>query len=291
MKTRIAVIGGSGLYQLQGAELIERIDVPTPFGLPSDLISIVKVGKQNLAFLPRHGKGHRILPTEVPSKANIWALKSLGVEQILSVSAVGSLREEIKPGDFVLCDQLIDRTRKRDTSFFGEGLVGHVPFAEPYCPGMRQIIAEILKDGTHPFHERGTLVTMEGPPFSTRAESHLYRSWDADLIGMTALPEAKLAREAEICLAVVAMVTDYDCWREAEESVSVEMILKVMNENTKAIQKVIPAIADALSSRGACSCHNAAAGIFLTDPTLVPYETRRRLWALYGSKYWKGMSL
>jgi 5'-methylthioadenosine phosphorylase len=291
MKTRIAVIGGSGLYQLEGAKLIERIEVPTPFGLPSDLISIVKVGEQNLAFLPRHGKGHRILPTEVPSKANIWALKSLEVEQILSISAVGSLREEIKPGDFVLCDQLIDRTRARSLSFFGEGLVGHVAFAEPFCGGMREIIAGILKDGTHTFHDRGTLVTMEGPPFSTRAESRLYRSWGADLIGMTALPEAKLAREAEICLAIVAMVTDYDCWREAEESVSVEMILKVMNENTRAIQKVIPSIAAALSSRGACECHSAAAGVFVTDPALVPYQTRRRLWALYGRRYWKGSSL
>jgi 5'-methylthioadenosine phosphorylase len=291
MKTRIAVIGGSGLYQLEGAKLIERIEVPTPFGLPSDLISIVKVGEQNLAFLPRHGKGHRILPTEVPSKANIWALKSLGVEQILSISAVGSLREEIKPGDFVLCDQLIDRTRARSLSFFGEGLVGHVAFAEPFCGGMREIIAGILKDGTHTFHDRGTLVTMEGPPFSTRAESHLYRSWGADLIGMTALPEAKLAREAEICLAIVAMVTDYDCWREAEESVSVEMILKVMNENTRAIQKVIPSIAAALSSRGECECHSAAAGVFVTDPALIPYETKRKLWMLYGRRYWKGSSL
>jgi len=291
MKTRIAVIGGSGLYQLEGAKLIERIEVPTPFGLPSDLISIVKVGEQNLAFLPRHGKGHRILPTEVPSKANIWALKSLEVEQILSISAVGSLREEIKPGDFVLCDQLIDRTRARSSSFFGEGLVGHVAFAEPFCGGMREIIAGILKDGTHTFHDRGTLVTMEGPPFSTRAESHLYRSWGADLIGMTALPEAKLAREAEICLAIVAMVTDYDCWREAEESVSVEMILKVMNENTRAIQKVIPSIAAALSSRGECECHSAAAGVFVTDPALVPYETKRKLWMLYGRRYWKGSSL
>jgi 5'-methylthioadenosine phosphorylase len=290
MKTRIAVIGGSGLYQLEGAEMVEKIEVPTPFGLPSDRISLVKVGEQNLAFLPRHGKGHRIPPAEVPSKANIWALKSLGVEQILSVSAVGSLREEIKPGDFVLCDQLIDRTRMRESSFFGEGLVGHVPFADPYCPGMREIIGGILEGGTHPFHDRGTLVTMEGPAFSTRAESHLYRSWGADLIGMTALPEAKLAREAEICMAIVAMVTDYDCWREAEESVSVEMILNVMTENTKAIQKVIPSIASALSSRGECGCRSAAEGVFVTDPDLVPYETRRKLWMLYG-KYWKDGSL
>jgi 5'-methylthioadenosine phosphorylase len=290
MKAQIAVIGGSGLYRLEGAELMERIEVPTPFGLPSDLVSIVEVGDQTLAFLPRHGKGHRLLPTEVPSRANIWALKSLGVEQILSVSAVGSLREEFKPGDFVLCDQLIDRTRNRSLSYFGEGLVGHVPFAEPFCSGMREVIAGILQNGSHPFHQRGTLVTMEGPLFSTKAESHLYRSWNADLIGMTAIPEAKLAREAEICLAVVAMVTDYDCWHEAEESVSVEMILKVMNDNTKAIQKLIPSIAAALSSMDQCGCRSAAAGVFVTDPSLIPYETKRKLWMLYGGKYWKGDS-
>lgn len=290
MKIEMAVIGGSGLYQLKGAALVEKIDVPTPFGMPSDLISILDVDKQPVAFLPRHGKGHRLLPTEVPSRANIWALKSLGVRQILSVSAVGSLQEEMKPGDLVLCDQLIDRTRSRENSFFGEGVVGHIPFAQPFCSGMRETIAGVLEEGSHPVHERGTLITMEGPPFSTKAESLLYRSWGADLIGMTALPEAKLAREAEICLAVVAMVTDYDCWREAEESVSVEMVLKVMNENTKAIQEVIPAIAGALSSRSDCDCRRAAENVMLTDPALIPYETRRRLWALYG-KYWQKQPL
>jgi 5'-methylthioadenosine phosphorylase len=286
MKAGIAVIGGSGLYKLEGAKLVEKIDVPTPFGLPSDRISILQVGGHSVAFLPRHGEGHRLLPTEVPSKANIWALKSLGVQQILSVSAVGSLREEMKPGDFVLCDQLIDRTRSRDNSYFGEGVVGHVAFAEPFCPGMRHTIAALLEKGNHPLHEKGTLVTMEGPLFSTRAESFLYKSWGADLIGMTALPEAKLAREAEICLAVVAMVTDYDCWWESEESVSVEMVLKVMDENTKAIKKLIPEIAAGLSSRNDCACRHAADKVTITDPALVPYETKRRLWAFYG-KYWK----
>jgi 5'-methylthioadenosine phosphorylase len=290
MKALLAVIGGSGLYQLKGSQLVEQIDVPTPFGLPSDLISIVKTGEQEVAFLPRHGKGHRLLPTEVPSRANIWALKSLGVEQILSVSAVGSLREEIKPGDFVLCDQLIDRTRSRDNSFFGDGLVGHVPFAEPFCSEMRKVIAGIMEKEAHPLHDGGTLVTMEGPLFSTRAESFLYKGWGADLIGMTALPEAKLAREAEICLAIVAMVTDYDCWKEAEEGVSVEMILKVMNENTKHIQKAIPTIVSALSSRSDCDCHRAAADVLVTDPAAVPYQTKRKLWALYG-KYWKKLPL
>ena len=289
MKTRIAVIGGSGVYQLSGAKVIETIDVPTPFGMPSDLITVAEVEKQTVAFLPRHGKGHRLLPTEVPAKANIWALKSLGAEQILSISAVGSLQERFKPGDFILCDQLIDRTRKRELSFFGEGMVAHVPFAEPFCPGMREVIGGILEKGKHRFHDRGTLVTMEGPLFSTRAESHLYRGWGADLIGMTALPEVKLAREAEICLAVIAMVTDYDCWRESEESVSVEMILKVMRNNTKAVQRLIPSIAAALGARGECACQRAAQNTMVTDPSLIPYETRRKLWLLYG-KYWKGAS-
>lgn len=288
METRFAVIGGSGLYRLQGARLIEEIEVPTPFGLPSDLISIVQVAGENVAFLPRHGRGHRILPTEVPSKANIWALKSLGVEQILSLSAVGSLQEQFKPGDFVLCDQIIDRTRSRENSYFGDGLVGHVAFADPYCGGMRQAIAGALSRANRPYHDGGTLITMEGPLFSTRAESALYRSWGAALIGMTALPEAKLAREAEICLAVIAMVTDYDCWKEAEASVSIEMVLKVMNRNTQAIQELIPGIMSALRGRTDCACRHAAEHALMTPPELVPYQTRRRLWLFYG-KYWKSL--
>ncbi len=286
MQARIAVIGGSGLYRLKDAKVIEEVEVPTPFGLPSDLISIVDITSERVAFLPRHGKGHRLLPTEVPSRANIWALKSLGVEQILSVSAVGSLQEQIKPGDFVLCDQLIDRTRSRENSYFGDGVVGHVPFAEPYCPGMREAIAGVLSKGSHRFHRKGALITMEGPLFSTRAESFLYRSWGAALIGMTALPEAKLAREAEICLAVVAMVTDYDCWKGEEDSVTIDMVLKVMNENTRAVQELIPGIMAALGGREDCSCRHAAETAIMTDPDLIPYQTKRRLWAFYG-KYWR----
>jgi 5'-methylthioadenosine phosphorylase len=285
MKTRFAVIGGSGLYNLEGARCLEEIEIPTPFGLPSDRVAVVEVGDEPVAFLPRHGKGHRLLPAEVPSRANIWALKSLGVEQILSVSAVGSLQEQFKPGEFVLCDQLIDRTRSREASFFGAGVVGHVGFAEPYCPGMRAVLAEILAKQGRPFHREGTLVTMEGPLFSTRAESFLYRSWGAHLIGMTALPEAKLAREAEICLAVVAMVTDYDCWREAEESVTIDMVLKVMADNTRAIQALIPAFVAALSSREDCPCRHAARNAIMTDVRLIPPQVRRALDLLYG-KYW-----
>jgi 5'-methylthioadenosine phosphorylase len=287
MKTRFAVIGGSGLYQLKGARKIEEVEVPTPFGLPSDLITIVEIAGQAVAFLPRHGKGHRLLPTEVPSKANIWALKSLGVEQILSVSAVGSLQEQYRPGEFVVCDQLIDRTRSRENSYFGEGVVGHVAFEEPYCPGMRGAIIEALQPLELTVHPRGTLVCMEGPLFSSRAESFLYRQWQADLIGMTALPEAKLAREAEMCLSIVAMVTDYDCWKGAEDSVTIEMVLQVMADNTRHVQEALPAILAGLEKRGDCSCRQAAANAIMTDPSLIPYEVRRRLSLFYG-KYWQG---
>jgi 5'-methylthioadenosine phosphorylase len=287
MSTRFAVIGGSGLYQLKDARLIDEVEVPTPFGLPSDLISIVDVGGEEVAFLPRHGKGHRLLPTEVPSRANMWALKSLGVEQVISVSAVGSLQEQYRPGDFVLCDQIVDRSRSRANSYFGEGVVGHVAFAEPYCEGMRRSILETLEGRDLTVHPKGTLICMEGPLFSTRAESFLYRQWKADLIGMTALPEAKLAREAEMCLAIVAMVTDYDCWKGAEESVTIEMVLEVMAGNTRHIQEVLPDILGALASRGDCACRHAAEHAIMTDPALIPYEVKRRLALFYG-KYWKG---
>jgi 5'-methylthioadenosine phosphorylase len=286
-QVRFAVIGGSGLYNLPGTRLLEEVDIPTPFGLPSDRIAVVELGGQRAAFLPRHGRGHRLLPGEVPSRANIWALKSLGVEQILAVSAVGSLAEDCRPGHFVLCDQLIDRTHGRESSFFGEGVAGHVSFAQPYCAGMREALAQVLQASDRPFHGGGTLVCMQGPAFSTRAESHLHRAWNAQLIGMTSLPEARLAREAEMCLALVAMVTDYDCWREAEEGVSMEQVLATMAGNTRALQELLPKMLCALEARGDCdcACRRAAAGAIVTDPALIPYQTRRRLELLYG-KYW-----
>jgi len=293
-KVRLAVIGGSGLYQLggsAGARLVEEVDIPTPFGLPSDRIAIVELAVEHegpgerVAFLPRHGRGHRLSPGEVPSRANLWALKSLGVEEVIAVSAVGSLAEDCRPGHFVLCDQLIDRTQSREASFFGDGVVGHVAFADPYCAGLREALAGVLEASGRPFHGSGTLVCMEGPQFSTRAESHLYRSWNAQLVGMTALPEAKLAREAEMCLAIVAMVTDYDCWKETEEGVSMELVLRTMEANTRAIQELLPAMLAAAARRGDCSCRRAAAGAIATDPARIPYQTRRRLELLYG-KYW-----
>jgi 5'-methylthioadenosine phosphorylase len=286
MRTRLAVIGGSGLYAMEGVRIVEEIEIPTPFGLPSDLIAIAEISGEAVAFLPRHGKGHRYSPAEVPSAANIWALKSLGVEQIVSVSAVGSLVEEFKPGDFVLCDQLIDKTGKRTTSFFGSGLVGHVPFAEPFCVGMRTAIGSVLTHHRHPHHPSGTYVCMEGPLFSTKAESALHRSWNAHLIGMTAVPEAKLAREAEICYATIAMVTDYDCWKETGESVSVDMIMATMRGNTTAVKRLIPDMIGSLARRGDCPCRHAAADAMMTDPALIPYDLKRKLAVFYGG-YWK----
>jgi len=286
MGTRLAVIGGSGLYSIEGVKTLEHVEVPTPFGLPSDLIDIALIGGERVAFLPRHGKGHRYLPSEVPSQANIWALKSLGVEQIVSVSAVGSLTDEFKPGDFVICDQLIDKTNRKPSSFFGGGIAGHVQFAEPFCAGMRAEMARVMAKSGHPLHETGTYVCMEGPLFSTRAESGLHRSWKAGLIGMTALPEARLAREAEICYATIAMVTDFDCWKESGESVSVDMILETARGNTTAVKAMVPDLISALADRKDCACRHAAGGAFMTDLSLVPYDVRRKLALFYG-KYWK----
>ncbi|MBN1697558.1 MAG: S-methyl-5'-thioadenosine phosphorylase [Spirochaetales bacterium] len=287
MTATIGVIGGSGIYEIEGASVVETIDIPTPFGMPSDYITIVNIRNTNVAFLPRHGKGHRLLPTEVPSKANIWALKSLGVSQILSISAVGSLGEGYKPGDFVVCDQLVDRTRGREWTFFGEGIVGHIGFAEPFCSGMREKVIGVFEKNRYPFHKTGTLITMEGPLFSTKGESLLYRQWKADLIGMTALPEAKLAREAEICYAVIAMVTDYDCWHEAEEAVTVDMVLATMKKNVTAIKTITGRLIEGLAPRVDCECRHAAQYAIMTEPSRIPFETRRKLALFYG-KYWNG---
>jgi 5'-methylthioadenosine phosphorylase len=284
---RIAVIGGSGLYSFEGIRVVEERDVPTPFGMPSDAVTVAEAGGVLVAFLPRHGRGHRRMPSEVPSRANIWALKSLGVEQVISISAVGSLSSELSPGTFVLVDQLIDRTVGRAASFFGDGLVGHVSFADPFCPGMRQRIADVLGRRRHPFHDGGTYVCMEGPAFSTRAESRLHRSWNAALIGMTALPEAKLAREAELCYATIAMVTDWDSWKESEEGVALADILATMRSNVREIQAALPELVAALADRRDCPCRHAASQAIMTDPSMIPYETRRRVALLYG-KYWAG---
>ena len=283
---RLAVIGGSGLYQLEGGQVREEREVPTPWGLPSDTLTIMEISGDEVVFLPRHGRGHRYLPSEVPSRANIWALRSIGVEQILALSAVGSLSENVAPGEFVLCDNLIDKTNRRAGSYFGEGIVGHIGFAEPFCGGIRAAAAEVLKAHSHPHHTSGTYVCMEGPAFSTKAESQLHRSWKAPLIGMTALPEARLAREAEICYATIAMVTDYDSWREAGESVSVEMVVATMKSNTEALKRMLPDLVAALRGRGDCPCRHAARDAIMTDPAMIPYDARRRV-ALFYDRYWR----
>jgi 5'-methylthioadenosine phosphorylase len=287
MKARFGIIGGSGLEQFEGGKVMEKVEVPTPFGMPSDEILLVDIAGAPTAFLPRHGAGHRILPTEVNAKANIWALKSLGVEAILAVSAVGSLHEDYKPGEFTVCSNLIDRTKRRDSSYFGNGLVGHIGFADPFCPELRQALVAALKKLGQPFHEKGTVVTMEGPAFSTRAESEMHRGFGAELIGMTASPEAKLAREAEICYASVAMVTDYDCWRQSEEAVTIEMVLAVMKKNIDAIRRLIPLAIPQFAQIKDCGCRHAASGALMTPEAFIPYEEKRKLKLFYG-KYWKG---
>lgn len=286
-KARVGVIGGSGVYDVEELKVLEEVSVSTPFGRPSDRIVIGNFGaKENVAFLPRHGRGHRFLPTEVNSRANIWALKSIGVVSIIGISAVGSLKEEVRPGDIVIPDQIIDRTRSRVNSFFGEGIVGHVPFADPFCPELRKTLIGATEKLKFPLHSKGTYVCMEGPPFSTRAESNLYRSWGADLIGMTVLPEAKMAREAEICYATIALPTDYDCWRESTESVSADMVMRRMQENIKKAKSIIRSAVENLPGPDSCACRSAARFAFMTDRKCMPKKTLKKLELFYG-KYLK----
>lgn len=230
MKT-VGVIGGSGLYAMEGLEDVEEIQVSTPFGDPSDSIVSARLGEVRLLFLPRHGRGHRFTPSEVPYRANIWALKKLGADWCISVSAVGSLKEHIAPGHVVIVDQFIDRTKDRPATFFGDGIVGHVAFGDPVSPVLARILGDAAAEAGATVHRGGTYVCMEGPAFSTRAESHLYRSWGASVIGMTNLPEAKLAREAEIAYATLALATDYDCWHEGHDAVTVEAVIQTLQAN------------------------------------------------------------
>ena len=238
-QVRIGIVGGTGLYDIERLSDIEEVSPDTPFGKPSDSILIGTLEGQRVAFLPRHGRGHRIMPTEIPVRANIYALKSLGVEHIIAINSVGSFRAEVKPGDLLIPDQLIDRTRQRVSTFFGGGIVAHIQFAEPFCPNLRRVVYEAAQDAGASVHSGGTYVVMEGPAFSTKAESLLYQSWGTDVIGMTALPEAKLAREAEICYAIIACSTDYDAWHETEEPVSVGIILNTLRRNIELSKKII----------------------------------------------------
>jgi 5'-methylthioadenosine phosphorylase len=284
----LGVIGGSGLYQMPGLTDTQELTIQTPFGPPSDTVTVGRLGTTPVAFLPRHGRGHRLTPTEVPARANLYALKSLGVEWVLSVSAVGSLREELPPLDLVIPDQLIDRTKHRVSTFFGEGVVAHVAFAEPFCPHLSGIVASAAGQvGGVRSHRGGTYMCIEGPQFSTKAESHLYRKWGCDIIGMTAIPEAKLAREAELCYATIACITDYDVWHASAEAVTVEMVVANLSRNVANAQRIIRGVAASLptSREGSgCGCADALANAIMTDPQLITPAMREH-YGLLLSKY------
>ncbi|PKB79308.1 MAG: methylthioadenosine phosphorylase [SAR202 cluster bacterium Io17-Chloro-G9] len=278
----VGIIGGSGLYEMEGLTDVELIEVETPFGKPSDDIAVGYLEGTPVAFLPRHGQGHRINPTQIPAQANIYALKTLGVQRIISVSAVGSLKEELEPLHLVLPDQLIDRTRHRVNTFFERDMVVHISFAEPFCEGTSRVVHHAAQELGLTVHSGGTMVVMEGPAFSTRAESFMYRSWGADLIGMTALPEAKLAREAEICYATMAWVTDFDCWHEGTEAVTVEMIVKNLLQNVAASKDMLRKVIPRLNGPRDCPCASALKDAIITSPDRVPEELKRKLEPITG---------
>ena len=277
---KIGIIGGSGLYQMPELKDVEELSVETPFGKPSDAFIVGTLEGERVAFLPRHGRGHRLLPTELPFRANIYAMKELGVERILSASAVGSLQERYAPLDMVIPDQFFDRTRARaeESTFFGEGIVGHITFAHPVCGDLGDVLEESCRAAEVKVHRGGTYLCMEGPAFSTRAESNVYRSWGMDVIGMTNLQEAKLAREAEICYATLALVTDYDCWHEDHDAVSVETVVEYLNKNVRNAQVIMrEAVRRLVTAERTCSCGSALKSAIFTAPELWPEATTKRL--------------
>lgn len=276
-KASIGVIGGIGLYEMEGLTDIKEVKPKTPFGEPSDSIIIGTLDGIEVAFLPRHGRGHFVSPTEIPARANICALKSLGVEWIISVSAVGSLKESIHPLDLVIPDQLIDRTTNRLNTFFTGGIVAHVGFARPFCPILSDILYKAALEEGAKVHPEGTYVIMEGPMFSTKAESNLYRSWGASIIGMTALPEAKLAREAEICYATVGCVTDYDVWHETEDEVTVDIAISNLKLTADISKRIIRKAVRCIPDKRDCQCASALKNAILTDPALIPSSTKKDL--------------
>ena len=281
-QAEIAIIGGSGLYEIQGFAETAVVDPDTPYGKPSDAITVGELQGASVAFLPRHGRGHRVSPSELPFRANIYALKTLGVRRIVSVSAVGSLQASYQPQHLVIPDQLIDRTRARKSTFFEDGVVAHISFADPFCPAVSGILADGGEGQGIPTHAGATLVVMEGPAFSTRAESEMYRAWGGDLIGMTTLPEAKLAREAEICYAVMAWVTDYDCWHPDHDDVSVDLVIENLVANIANSRIILRHIMPELTALGPCECQTAQANAVITDRALIPDRVRRRLYPIAG---------
>jgi 5'-methylthioadenosine phosphorylase len=285
-QAEIGIIGGSGLYNLPGIERVREFRVATPFGKPSDAYILGNLAGRKVAFLSRHGRGHILLPTELNSRANIYGFKKLGVERIISVSAVGSLQEDYRPMDIALPAQFFDRTRQRVSTFFGDSLVAHISFDTPVCPTVVDVLAGACKDAGLRCHTGGTYVCMEGPAFSTKAESNVYRSWGMDIIGMTSLPEAKLAREAEICYATLAMVTDYDCWHPEHDAVTINLVLEYFKHNVENCQKILLQAVCSMPRQRDCKCASALAHAILTDRRRISPRVKKKLWLLVG-KYLK----
>ncbi|TLM64278.1 MAG: S-methyl-5'-thioadenosine phosphorylase [Deltaproteobacteria bacterium] len=282
-RTTIGVIGGSGLYEMEGLTDLQEVSLTTPFGAPSDSYVTGMLGDVRMVFLPRHGRGHRLLPSEVPYRANIFGMKMLGVQRIISVSAVGSMKEEIVPGHIVIPDQFFDRTQgKRASTFFGNGVVGHVQFADPVCRDLSTVLADAARKAGATVHRGGTYICIEGPNFSTRAESNIYRSWGVDIIGMTNIPEARLAREAEICYATVALATDYDCWHEGHDDVAIDSILEIIRQNVAMARNIIKQATGALTGPPGCGCGDALKYAVITDPSRIPAQTLADLEPLIG---------
>ncbi len=284
-RAEIGVIGGSGLYKMEGLTDVETVDVDTPFGPPSDQILIGTLEERRVAFLPRHGRGHRIGPSELNFRGNIMAMKMLGVERIIAVSAVGSMKETIVPGHMVVPDQFFDRTKGRPSTFFTDGIVGHITFADPVCAELSDHLVRGCRNTGATVHDGGTYICMEGPQFSTRAESNIYRQWGVDIIGMTNIPEAKLAREAEICYATLAMATDYDCWHESEEDVTVEQIIRILMENVKKARSILREAVSSLPAERTCPCKDALQTAVITDRSVISEEAKERLQPIL-SRYW-----
>ncbi|MCL1926375.1 MAG: S-methyl-5'-thioadenosine phosphorylase [Syntrophorhabdaceae bacterium] len=278
----LGVIGGSGLYEMKSLKNVRRVTVRTPFGFPSDALVVGELEGRPMAFLPRHGLGHRIGPSDINFRANIYAMKKIGAGAVLSISAVGSMKEKIRPGDIVIVDQFFDHTKRRENTFFTDGVVGHVSLADPVCPALSGIVYDAARSVAKRVHRGGTYLCMEGPAFSTRAESEIYRKWGIDVIGMTNMPEAKLAREAELCYAVMALATDYDCWHKSEEDVAIETVLKILMRNVENSKEIIRKVAKRFPHPGGCGCGEALKNAIITDRKKIPAATRRRLSLLMG---------
>jgi 5'-methylthioadenosine phosphorylase len=282
-RTVLGVIGGSGFYQMPGLERVEQIELSTPFGPPSDVFHRGYLGDVEVVFLSRHGRGHRVLPTEINFRANVFGMKQLGAQHLISVSTAGSMKEELKPGDLLVPDQFIDRTFRRPSTFFGNGIVAHVSLADPVCRDLSRALAQAGRAAGAAIHEGGTYLCIEGPQFSTRAESNLYRTWGVDVISMTAMQEARLAREAELCYAVLVLITDYDCWHESVKPVDIAEILRVMKLNVEFAQKAIAGLARSLPARSrSCACANALKDAIITDRSVIPPKVAADLRPIIG---------